>query len=702
MSASPERRRGRPTHPPWRRGLAVALAATAALGPASAARGEKVEIGEIALAELLDPSVEAVTRREELAADAPAAVFVLSGDDLRRQGFRTVYDALRTVPGLFAYADGLWPSVGVRGVGLLTDYATRVLVLVDGHPMNNSVAIGASYVARDLPVPLAAVRRIEVIKGPVGSVYGPTAFLAVVNVVTRGPDADAAAAAAYGQLAGGAAGGEAEALVARAGERGGFALSASAYATQGQDRTFPELALDAERPVPPGGAVDGLDSAGSWNAYARGALDAFELQGACGGFRRGIASAPYGVVVGDDRTTMETLTCFAQLGWARAFSQATTVAARLAYDDFEYRDAFAYDPPPDSYGIYRDRAYDRWATAELRADFTPTAATRVSIGVTGQHHWTEQEAYSDDLPSLIEDPVNGVGVGPIHKDYWTLNTWLLAEQQLGTLRLHAGLTWYVHEIFGSRLTPKLAAVWRPTASDTMKLVYSEGFRPPTAAEAFYEDGTDFLANPGLAPEEVRSAEAVYERRVGDVALVSASAFWNDYTNLIQFTTVPFPTPGDPGGTRQMGVNAGALAVAGAEASATVRWGALLQAWGGFSFQRALEGDAPNFPEVVATASLSTQWPWRPLTVSLSASYLSSRAKDPTTLAAGQRPEVPQLVVGSVAASLAVPGVRGLAIEASASSLGAASALHPVAGDFAPITEMPEGSPTFRVGVRWSR
>jgi iron complex outermembrane receptor protein len=701
MSASRERMGSRGGPPPWRRGLAVVLATLAALGPARAARGEKVEIGEIALSDLLEVSVEAVTRREELAADAPASVFVLSGDDLRRQGFRTIHDALRTVPGLFDYADGLWPSVGVRGVGLLTDYATRVLVLVDGHPMNNSVAIGGSYLARDLPVSIAAVKRIEVIQGPVGSVYGPTAFLAVVNIVTRGPDADATEAAGYGQRVDGAWGGEVEALATRGGERGGIAVSVSGYGSQGQDRTFPELTLDPDRPVPPGGFVEGMDSSSSWNGYLRAALDSWELQGGCGGFSRGLASAPYGSIVGDHETYLETRTCFAQLGWSRALGSSTVVAARLSYDDFWYEDAYAYAPPPESYGVYRDDSYDRWATAELRADFTPSHATRVSVGVTGQHHWTMQEAYSDSLPTIPEDPANGVGLGPIEKDFWTLNTWLLAEQQLGTLRLHAGLTWYVHEIFGNRVTPKVAAVWRPTASDTVKAVYSEGFRAPTAAEAFFEDGTDFLANPGLRPEVVRSGEALYERRVGDVALLSASAYYDDYTDLIQFVTVPHPTPGDPGGTRQMGVNVGALDVAGLQAAATVRWGTLLRGWGGIAWQRAVEGESVNFPEVIANAAVSTGWPWRPLTLSFNVSYLTARAKDPTTLAAGQRAEVPSTWVLGAAASLQVPGVRGLTVEAAAQSLGV-RALDPVAGDFSPITEMPQGGPTFRIGLRWSR
>ena len=69
---------------------------------------------------------------------------------------------------------------------MLIDYTTRLLVLVDGHPVNNSLGIAEHALGLDLPVPLGLVERIEVVKGPAGGVYGPTAFLGVVNVVTRG------------------------------------------------------------------------------------------------------------------------------------------------------------------------------------------------------------------------------------------------------------------------------------------------------------------------------------------------------------------------------------------------------------------------------------------------------------------------------------------------------------------------------------
>src|SRR5690242_16934789 len=108
--------------PPRARALALALALALSASTAAAQEApdasDRLEIADLDLASLLDLSVEAVSLREVRASEAAASVFVLTGDDLRRHGFRTLDEALRSVPGLFGYADGLYPMVGVRGMGV--------------------------------------------------------------------------------------------------------------------------------------------------------------------------------------------------------------------------------------------------------------------------------------------------------------------------------------------------------------------------------------------------------------------------------------------------------------------------------------------------------------------------------------------------------------------------------------------------------
>jgi len=678
--------------------LQLPIATVALLAAGGALGAERlVDIRTLEIESLLDLNIGAVALHEQRASEAAASVFVLSADDLRLHGHRTLQEALRSVPGLFAYRDDLFPSVGVRGVGLLTDYTTRLLVLVDGHPLNNSLGIGESYLGRDLPVPLEAVRRIEVIKGPIGSVYGPSAFLGVVNVVTLEPEADAISlrAGAEGSprsLQGGE--GALAASFAAAGIR--VSGSAAGFATRGPTYVFPELIGAGDRPAPPGGRVAGAAFADSRSGSLRLEAGGLSLTGACGLSFSGTPSAPYSSLIGDHRNQVETRTCYASLGVRRELAPDLSLWARASYDDFRYRDAFAYDPPPDSLGMYRDLGRDRWGAAELRFTWRNRDGAVLLVGGSARRHQTLQ---------LVSDDSRGEAIR-IPRDFSEALAYLLVEQPVGSLRLHGGLTYAWNEIFGAQLTPKAAALWQPVPGDAVKLVYSRGFRPPTAAEAFYRDGTDFLDNPGLRPETVESLEVAWERRVGGLAWASVGAFGSRYRRLIRFVTVPlFPGATDPADFRQQARNEGSTWHGGGEVAGRVRLGRWLQGYGGIAAQAIGSEGWTNFPSVTGNLSLSTRALWEPLALSTSAAFASPSRKDPTALeavAGPARARVGARFLLGVSMLLDVPGSPGLSIEVGAWNLLDASAPDPVAGDFSPITALPQVPRTLRVALRWQQ
>lgn len=694
--------------PAWSREIAAALLAAAWAGaPAAALGGEPSDIAGVDLEGLLDHRLAAESLREEGASAAAASVFVLEGEDLRRQGFATVADALASVPGLFAYRDGFYSYVGVRGVGMLGDFTTRLLVLVDGHPVNDSVAIGASHLGRDLPVVLDAVKRIEVVKGPVGGVYGATAFLGVVNVVTQDARLASAELRATGEAAQRRALGGGSSAVATV-IAGDFEvlLAADAASSRGLDWSFPELGQGSDRPPVPAGHVDGMAAWDALSAQARIERGGLRLAAACNRAATGLPAAPYASTLLDRRNAIANRSCFADAALARGLAPGLTVVGRAAYDWFDFRDTYGYPEPPAGVGLVHDLGTDRWWSGELRVEWEPSGGRRLVAGARAERHETVQRTWSHAGLTLLQDPVNGVGVGDIRRDFAGGTAFLLAEQALpGGVTLHGDFALTLHEMYGARLTPKLAAVWRPGAATAVKLVAAEGFRPPLASEAFFEDGLSFLPNPSLRPELARSLEASMERRVGRFATLSASLFRNEYRDLVRFATVPAPglghapDPSAPGDWRQMPMNLERAEVRGGELSLDVRWCQALRAWGGVSVQQA-RGDSPleNFPTATASLAASARL-GSALVVAARAAFVSSRAKPPAGLDPGARAAVPASAVVDAAATLELS--RGLSLQVGVSNLLDAAAPSPMPADFKPITEQPAPARTFVASLRWS-
>src|ERR1700692_711170 len=121
---------------------------------------------------------------------APAAVTVITGDEIARYGWRTVADLLRSVTGFYTAYDRSYTYVGVRGFLQSGDYNARVLLLIDGHRVNDNI-YDSALMGTEFPLDVNLIDRVEVMRGPGSSLFGTNAELAVVNVFTRQPDHEA-------------------------------------------------------------------------------------------------------------------------------------------------------------------------------------------------------------------------------------------------------------------------------------------------------------------------------------------------------------------------------------------------------------------------------------------------------------------------------------------------------------------------------
>jgi iron complex outermembrane receptor protein len=137
---------------------------------------------QLTLEQLANVEVVSASKEPELLSRTPAAVYVLTQVDIRRSGATTLPEVLRLVPGVeVARIDSNKWAVGIRGFG--TRLSKSLLVLVDGRSVYTTLFAGVYWDARD--VMLEDVDRIEVIRGPGGTVWGPNAVNGVINIITR-------------------------------------------------------------------------------------------------------------------------------------------------------------------------------------------------------------------------------------------------------------------------------------------------------------------------------------------------------------------------------------------------------------------------------------------------------------------------------------------------------------------------------------
>jgi iron complex outermembrane receptor protein len=145
-------------------------------------QGSQLDLTELSLEDLMNITVTSAARKEQRAADVAAAIFVLTQDDIRRSGLRTLPELFRLVPGMeVARINSSNWAVSIRGFN--SQFSNKLLVLIDGRSIYMRNFSGVFWDGEDMA--LDDIERIEVIRGPGGAVWGANAVNGVINIVTK-------------------------------------------------------------------------------------------------------------------------------------------------------------------------------------------------------------------------------------------------------------------------------------------------------------------------------------------------------------------------------------------------------------------------------------------------------------------------------------------------------------------------------------
>lgn len=507
----------------WRRflcGLGVGLAG---MGEGSGVE-TKEELLDLSLAELTEVRVDTVyaaSRSREKIRDAPASVTIVTRDEIRKFGYRTLADVARSVRGFDVTDDRNYSYTGIRGYAGLGDYGSHVLLLVDGHRMNDPI-YDVVAVGTDGLLDLDLIERVEFIRGPASMYYGSNTFSGAINVVTR------SGASVNGVESSVRAGtyetGQARVTGGGKGESGlDYLWSISHYTSRGPRSLY---YADYDQKENNGGVAQNLDGDRFWSGLVKLSHGDFTFQGGYVTRDKDVPTGSFGSVFNRSSTTLDSRG-YAELRYAHTSAGQWETSARLYFDSYDYDGISWYDLGGPDLRANNDSLTARWWGVEggLSRDF---GKVRLSAGVEYRHGTDMRQLNYDEDPNtriFAADSKYEVMGGYIDTR-WKWNE---------TLSLSTGVRLDHYDSFGVQWSPRTALNWKPDDRTTFKLLYGEAFGGPNLYQLEYQTA-DHRANPGLEPETIQSAELAAAWELTPHLKLSGSLFRNELNDLIQEET----------------------------------------------------------------------------------------------------------------------------------------------------------------------
>ena len=465
---------------------------------------------DMSLEQLMQIEVLSVSKKSETIAQAAAAVYVVTNDQIQRSGVTTIPDALRMIPGVqVARSDTNSWAISIRGFN--STLANKLLVLIDGRSIYNPVFGGTLWEAHDLM--LEDIERIEVIRGPGGTLWGANAVNGVINIITKH------SRDTQGRLASALYGNEQQGTASvrhggKLGSEGSYRVYAKGFR---QD---------------PSHKPDGGDTYDAWDGLRTGFRadwgNKLTLQGDA--YRSNAEQlridysliAPYMPVKqqniqyqgahllgrwSDLRTDRSQLSIQAYVDWTKRDEPFNFVDDRITYDlDVQYNLA-----PRETHelvigGGLRLLSDDKQGNRNVQ--FSP-------------------QKRRDELYSFfIQDKIT------LQPEKWFLT--------LGSKFEH-------NDFSGHEPQPNIRLQWNATAKQTLWSAISRAVRTPTAIEEDITSTLGTAANARLAivpndnfhPEELVAYELGYRQQINSRMSVDITAFYNDYQHLM---TTSIQTP----------------------------------------------------------------------------------------------------------------------------------------------------------------
>jgi iron complex outermembrane receptor protein len=426
--------------------------------------------------------------------------------------------ALASVPGVYLTNDRVYEQVGVRGLSIPNDFNVRVLLLLNGQPINDKYY--GNFLTELGPDMLDAVERIEVVKGPASALFGSNAVFATVNIVTR-KGADMGGHATVSAEGGSGPYGRGVFTYGNA-----FKNGLDVFVTGHYESNRGQHHIDFGRV----GEAHGADDSTLSDAYASAKYKDFSFQAFYGDRDKEMPTDQYGILLGNEYNETHDKWLTSELKWQKEIDTDKQLMMRAYYENSVYNANYVYDATenPDQTTIY-ERTRDRWVGYEAQFNWEPVKAHRLTLGANYEYHWPKLSGHYKNQYGVVSEVYPGTRDDFPYAALYVQNEYRIIKP----LTLTAGVRYDTYPDFDvDRLSPRAALVWSATDETTVKLIYGQSFRAPSVYERTYPEGSATGSASDLESETFDTYEMVLEQQFPDNLFGRISVFHNEAKKLV--------------------------------------------------------------------------------------------------------------------------------------------------------------------------
>ncbi|MCP4107189.1 MAG: TonB-dependent receptor [Desulfobacteraceae bacterium] len=557
--------------------------------------------------------VTVATKTEITAQEAPAIVSVISAKEIRNMGARDIIDVLRTVPGFDMCQNNGLPLHGIVIRGIQSPSANdKTRIMINGHSMQAFWGDPQQHFDR---LPIASIKKIEIIRGPGSALYGTGAFSGVINIITK-------------------QGGDEPSRVSF--ERGTFNtikpyselsyknddfkayLYADYHKTDGYDGTV-ESDAAINSPVIPGFGPAILPSVSremnseSTHHTIQANISYKDIYFS-GFFQKADSNVPIGVTgILTDEDDFETFYAYGELGFKFPTTDRGSLLAKIYYDHAEQETVYELFPEetaqlygfPDGEGIRGGPFVNRSVLGgEITAEHNIYPGIQLVAGASYEYikqfdvrNYANCNVTGSDInvggipypffpyqyfPTGITDISESAnwnknedrGIGAVYaQGILDIKKLFSMEKGVYNLSLTTGLRYDHYDDVGSTTNPRFGLVYAPSEKLYFKALYGKAFRAPNFLELYMQNNPVGDGNPYLKPEKISTAEALIGYHFSKNIRSTITFFNIKSDDLIQFS-----------GTEGGYVNVGEMESNGFEAELKANFGKFKYAYCNFTWQ----------------------------------------------------------------------------------------------------------------------